>query len=159
MNVGEKDGFHGLIQKDVYFRRVGKRELRLPLQCLNKEQVKETLKKSIPTLVHVNCLGAVPKSTPGIFHKIVDLSSLEGHSINGGIDGAHYPTCMCQSRMQLPLYCRKQWLHIYMHTVYGSSTKVSEQHLLEGTLHVHEGTNSQLLLLALGLLLPCEHET
>ena len=40
-------------------------------------------------MVHVNHLGAVPKSTPGKYRLIVDLSYPEGHTVNCGIDGAH----------------------------------------------------------------------
>ena len=36
-------------------------------------------------IVHINCLGAVPKSTPGRYWLIVDLSHPEGHSPNDGI--------------------------------------------------------------------------
>ena len=41
----------------------------------------------VPT-VHINSLGAVPKSTPGKYRLIVDLSSPEGYSVNDGIEGA-----------------------------------------------------------------------
>ena len=41
----------------------------------------------VPT-VHTNSLGAVPKSAPGKYRLIVDLSSPEGYSVNGGIEGA-----------------------------------------------------------------------
>ena len=37
--------------------------------------------------VHINRLGAVPKSTPGKYRMIVDLSFPEGHSPNDGIAG------------------------------------------------------------------------
>ena len=36
-------------------------------------------------MVHINRLGAVPKSTPGTYRMIVDLSFPEGHSPNDGI--------------------------------------------------------------------------
>jgi len=37
-------------------------------------------------MVHTSRLGAVPKSTPGKYRLIVDLSYPEGHSVNDGID-------------------------------------------------------------------------
>ena len=40
---------------------------------------------SLPS-VQVNRFGVIPKSTPGKWRLILDLSSPEGHSINNGID-------------------------------------------------------------------------
>lgn len=40
---------------------------------------------SFVPLVHISRFGAVPKSTPGQYCLIVDLSSPEGHSVNDGI--------------------------------------------------------------------------
>ena len=35
--------------------------------------------------VHINCFGVIPKSTPGKWRLIVDMSSPEGNSVNNGI--------------------------------------------------------------------------
>ena len=45
--------------------------------------------RDLVPMVHLNRLGAVPKSTPGKYRLIVDLSYPEDHSVNCGIDGAH----------------------------------------------------------------------
>ena len=39
-------------------------------------------------MVHINRMGAVPKSTPGKYRLIVDLSHPEGQSVNDGISDA-----------------------------------------------------------------------
>ena len=41
--------------------------------------------QSLLPMVHINRLGAVPKSTPGRYRMIVDLSHPEGRSVNDGI--------------------------------------------------------------------------
>ena len=45
--------------------------------------------RSIVPTVHINRLGAVPKSTPGKYRLIVDLSHPRGQSVNDGISEAH----------------------------------------------------------------------
>ena len=41
--------------------------------------------RSTVPMVHINRIGAVPKSSPGKYRLIVDLSYPEGHSVNDGI--------------------------------------------------------------------------
>ena len=43
--------------------------------------------REMAPMVHINRLGAVPKSTPGKYRLIVDLSYPENKSVNCGIDG------------------------------------------------------------------------
>ena len=40
---------------------------------------------SLPS-VHISSFGVIPKSTPGKWRLILDLSSPEGHGVNDGID-------------------------------------------------------------------------
>ena len=45
--------------------------------------------RDLVPMVHVSRLRAVPKSTPGRYRLIVDLSHPEGHRVNDGIPKAH----------------------------------------------------------------------
>ena len=52
-------------------------------------------------LLHINRFGVIPKSTPGKWRLIVDMSSPEGKSVNDGIQESRCSLPMLQWRMQL----------------------------------------------------------